>query len=91
MNNDAYGARTWSHILRDQLDVTEAEFWACVDERKLPDRGSAAGETPANALPAGLVYQLIHVVGVPEAEVATMSLVHALAVMNEHWSQPPKS
>jgi hypothetical protein len=91
VNNNTYGARTWSHILRDQLDVTEAEFWACVDEHQLPERGPAAPETPANALPAGLAYQLIHVVGVPEAEVATMSLDRALAVMNEHWSQPPKS
>jgi hypothetical protein len=91
INNETHGARTWSHILRDQLDVTEAEFWACVDERKLPDRGTAADEAPANALPASLVYQLIHVVGVPEAEVATMTRDRAFAVMTEHWSQPPKS
>ena len=61
---------------------------ACVDERKLPDRGAAPDEAPANALPVSLVHQLIHVVGVPEAEVATMSLDRALTVMNGYWSKP---
>ena len=88
VNNDTYGSRLWSHILSDQLDVTEAEFWACVDERKLPDRGAAADKAPENAMPASLAYQLIHVVGVPETEVATMSLERALALMNEFWSKP---
>lgn len=89
VNNDTYGARLWSHILRDQLDVTQTQFWACVDDRTVPDRGVAADATPANALPAGLVHQLIHVVGVPEGEVAAMSLDQALSVMNEYWSTPP--
>lgn len=88
VNNETYGAQTWSHILRDQLDVTEPEFWACVDERKLPDRGPAADEAPAKALPASLVHQIIHVAGVPEDEVARMSLERAVEVMTAHWSQP---
>jgi hypothetical protein len=88
VNNDTYGARTWAHILRDQLDVSEPEFWACIDERKLPARGPTADETPANALPASLVHQLIHVAGVPEDEVARMSLERAVEVMTAHWSQP---
>ncbi len=90
-DNTSYGLSLWKHILTDQLEVTEAEFWACVRDKQLPDRGTASIEPPAQALPAGLVYQLIHVAGIPEAEVATMTLDRALAVMNEHWSQPPKS
>jgi hypothetical protein len=90
-DNTSYGLSLWKHILTDQLDVTEAEFWACVRDKQLPDRGAATVEPPAQALPAGLVHQLIHVAGVPEAEVATMTLDRALAVMNQHWSQPPKS
>ena len=89
VNAERYGANLWSHILRDQLDGTEPAFWACVDEGTRPDRGRVADEVPANALPAGLVYQLVHVVGVPEVEVTTMTLDRALAVMNEHWSKPP--
>jgi len=37
-----YGRGMWAHILRDQLAVTEPEFWACVNDGELPDRGAAA-------------------------------------------------
>lgn len=86
-NNETYGPQLWAQVL-DQLQVTEAEFWACVSDRRLPDRGADGGEAPANALPADLVYQLIHGAGVPEDEVATMTLERALEVMREHWSRP---
>lgn len=88
VNNTAYGPSVWSHVLSDQLDVPQAEFWACVSDRRLPERTPAADQPPARALPADLVHQLIHTVGVPEAEVATMTLKRALTVMNEHWSRP---
>lgn len=87
-NNETYGPRLWNTILTDQLQVTEAEFWACVSEGKRPDRGPGANEPPANALPADLVYQLIHVAGAPEDEVAGMTLQRATAVMVAHWSRP---
>ena len=82
-----YGPRLWAHVL-DQLQVTEAQFWACVSDRTPPDRGAATREPPQNALPAGLVHQLIHTAGVAEADVAAMTLDEALAVMNEHRSRP---
>lgn len=85
-NAETYGPRLWSHVL-DQLAVTEVEFWACVIDGRLPDRGEG-GNPPPSALPAGLVHQLIHAVRVPEAEVATMTLERALAVLHEYWSRP---
>lgn len=87
-DNTTYGLSLWKHILTDQLDVTEAEFWACVRDKQLPDRGAAPAEPPAQALPGSLVHQLIHGAGVPEDEVAGMSLERAVAVMTAHWSQP---
>lgn len=87
-NKTVYGPSLWKTILRDQLDVTEAEFWACVKEGQLPNRGQSDDEIPEAALPAGLVYQLIHVAQVPEAEVKTLTLEQAMAVMTEHWSKP---
>ena len=87
-NTDTYGPGLWTHILTEQLEVTEGQFWACVSERQLPQRTPAANEPPANPLPAGLVHQLIHSAEVPEAEVAAMSLERALEVMNEYWSRP---
>lgn len=87
-NNETYGPSLWSHILETQLEVTEAEFWTCVNQSEPPNRGQTADEAPTNALPASLVYQLIHVAFLSEAEVATMTLDRALAVMREIWSRP---
>jgi hypothetical protein len=79
-----YGAVLWSHILRDQLEVTSDEFWNCVDNKAPPGRG--APPQPTAALPAQIVYQLIHTVGVPEATIAQMSREEALARLNDYWS-----
>jgi hypothetical protein len=65
--------------------VTKDEFWACVDHRKIPDRGSVAS-LPGESLPVDLVYALIHTVGVPEDEVHAMSRVDAIARMQQFWS-----
>jgi hypothetical protein len=35
-----YGPLLWAHILRDQLAVSEAAFWACVLDGVLPTRGA---------------------------------------------------
>jgi hypothetical protein len=88
VNNETYGPRLWSHILSDQLDVTENEFWACVEHDELPDRGSASAAPPSNALPAQVVYQLIHDVGIAESDVAGMELTRAVELLADYWSRP---
>ena len=87
-NNETYGPNLWSTILEHQLCVTEDEFWSCVSKKVLPDRGSGGLQPPANALPAQLVFQLIHDAKVPEDQVATMTLDQAVEVMTAFWSQP---
>ncbi|MEU5592404.1 cytotoxic translational repressor of toxin-antitoxin stability system [Streptomyces sp. NPDC020298] len=82
VNRTTYGRRMWQHILRDQLDVTEEEFWACVNDRVRPDRGEP--EVPVESVPASLAYQLIHKAGVPEADVKRMSKAEAVARMDEY-------
>jgi len=77
-----YGPSIWSHILRDQLAVTEAEFWACVR--------AATGQTVAAQLRHPRHSQrgrvpLIHRVGVTEDEVAAMSKEQAIARLNAYW------
>jgi len=89
VNAATYGVSLWAHILREQLDVTEAEFWACVKDGSIPSRGSAPAP-PEDALPAGLVWQLIYSAGVPEADVARMTRDEAIARMNEFWAKPPE-
>lgn len=81
----AYGAALWSHILRDQLDVSENDFWQCVQTGAKPSRGEP--EQPRDALPADLTYQLIVKFGVPEQEVATMSKAEAIERLQALWGQ----
>lgn len=87
-NNETYGPNLWSTILEHQLCVSETEFWACVNGRKLPERGTTDPEQPSNALPAQLVFQLLHDARVPEDQVATMNMAQAMEVMTQYWSQP---
>lgn len=84
----AYGFGLWKAILRDQLCVSEEEFWTCVTDRKPPDRGVDNPPTPQRALPASLAAQLIRDAGIQESRVAQLTLEEAVAAMKEHWSKP---
>ncbi len=84
VNRDTYGPEIWSHILRDQLDVDQATFWACVQDGIRPDRG--APQPPPGALPVDLVHLLLTRVHLSEAEVAAMSKDQAIARMQQYWA-----
>jgi hypothetical protein len=83
-NRQTYGPSMWAHILRDQLQVGEEEFWACVREKKMPQRGRIEPTTPS--IPAGVVAQLLSH-GVEESEVRVMSRAEAIERLNLIWSQ----
>lgn len=90
-NNDTYGASLWAAILREQqLCVSEDEFWDCVGRSIKPSRPGAAGAIPSQALPASLVYQLLHTLGMSEEQLASLSQDDAVALMAQHWSKPPE-
>ena len=85
VNKQTYGPSMWAHILRDQLDVAEQEFWDCVDRGIVPHRGGA----PTGALrgvPTQVLYQLKHRVGLPESEIAALSREDAIERLNEFWA-----
>ncbi|MCF4139489.1 cytotoxic translational repressor of toxin-antitoxin stability system [Streptomyces sp. Tue 6430] len=84
VDRTTYGAAMWRHILRDQLDVTEDEFWACAQQGEPPDRGAPG--PPRETLPADLVYLLIHRVGVGEDVVAGMTRDEAVARLQKYWT-----
>ncbi|MGC4805495.1 hypothetical protein [Micromonospora sp. DT233] len=85
MDRSTYGPALWSHILRDQLQVSEGEFWNCVRDRDLPHRGGPS--VPAEALPAELVHLLIARVGLDESTVAAMSKEAAVARLQRYWTE----
>jgi hypothetical protein len=86
VDRTVYGAGMWGHILRDQLDVSENEFWDCVLDVRLPDRG-AAPTVPKEALPADVVYLLIHRVGLAEGAVAALTKEDAVARLQRYWTE----
>jgi hypothetical protein len=87
VNRDTYGERLGKHVLVDQLAVTDEVFWTCVNDGVPPQRSLPKHIAPAAAIPASLVYQLLHEVGVDEGTVAGMTREQAIARMQLHWSQ----
>ncbi|MFD4758524.1 cytotoxic translational repressor of toxin-antitoxin stability system [Streptomyces sp. NPDC058439] len=85
VDRTVYGAGMWGHILRDQLDVSEGEFWDCVLGGRLPDRGAPA--VPKEALPTDLVHLLIHRVGLAEEAVAELTKEDAVARLHQYWTE----
>ncbi|MFB9449683.1 hypothetical protein [Dactylosporangium vinaceum] len=86
VDRSTYGPSLWSHILRDQLDVVEDDFWHCVQHGVKPAR-SQPEQPAAEPLPTELVHLLITRVGVDEAEVARMSKEEAVQRLNRFWAE----
>ncbi len=88
VGKETYGPSMWAHILRDQLAVSDDQFWDCVDRNVLPDRpGVPTTVVPPRAISAGLVRQLL-AAGVPHDEIANMDKDAAVRRLNKLWSKP---
>jgi hypothetical protein len=85
VNKDTYTASTWAHILRNQLDVTAEEFWACVKTGQRPTRGKRP--IPRSSLPLYLVKVLANEIGLAPDVIAVMNLPEAERRVAEHWSK----
>ena len=83
-DRSTYGAQRWSHILRDQLDVTPAEFWQCVRGGTWPDRGEPAA--PERAIPTQVLFQLKQRVGLTDSELAELTPEAAIERLNRYWT-----
>ncbi|MFD3821439.1 hypothetical protein [Streptomyces sp. NPDC058625] len=79
------GLATSAAELVPALDVSEDEFWNCVLDGRLPGRGAPA--VPKEALPADLVYPLLHRVGLAEETVAELTKEDAVARLHQYWTE----
>ncbi|WP_232662588.1 cytotoxic translational repressor of toxin-antitoxin stability system [Pseudonocardia sp. TRM90224] len=79
-----YGPALWKHILRDQLEVDDTQFWACARDGVKPDRGIPS--VPDGAMPAALVHMLISRVGLDESQVAAMTKDEAISRLQQFWA-----
>jgi hypothetical protein len=85
-NATTYGPSIWAHILRDQLGISEEEFWACARDGVRPNRGEP--EVPPEALPADLVHILVTRLRLSREDIAALTRDEAIARVNDYWSQP---
>ncbi|WP_250446988.1 cytotoxic translational repressor of toxin-antitoxin stability system [Actinotalea sp. C106] len=83
VDRTTYGRSMWSHILRDQLEVTEGEFGACARDHVLPERSRPVEESPA--LPVWLAQHLLDA-GIPKDELVGMDEPQARKRLGEIWS-----
>jgi hypothetical protein len=86
INNTDYGPQMWSKIRREQLMVSEEEFWNCAQNGVLPDRGAPAAV--AEGTPLYLIRLLIEQIGLTEEEATALTLEEAQARVAEFWSRP---
>jgi len=87
VNRDTYGPSIWSHILREQLVVSESDFWKCVNAGVLPHRGAEPAVAPPSAIPLGVISALVEQFHVPEAEVRAMTKADAILRLSGFYSQ----
>ena len=83
-DRSGYGPSLWSHILRDQLQVSADEFWRCVRHGTRPDRG--APTTPTGAIPTELLYLLKDRVGLTDEQLAQMNKQAAIERIDQYWA-----
>ncbi len=76
VDGSEYPASMWAHILRAQLEVDTASFWACVEDQVLPDRGAPKPRTARKPIPLHLYRELTRL-GVPESEIAELDAAGA--------------
>ncbi|NJD30222.1 MAG: type II toxin-antitoxin system HicA family toxin [Chloroflexi bacterium] len=69
---DEIGSALFGHILRDQLHVDEARFWAVARGRGTVEQAEAAPPSTAT-IPGWLVKRLLFTVGLTEEEVRTLT------------------
>jgi hypothetical protein len=86
LNRTAYGPRLWSHILRDQLQVDEATFWAAIRDGMKPPRSSTVSH-PSALLPAEVAILLVSRVGLTREQVAGMTRAEAIQRLNRSWAE----
>lgn len=94
VDRTSYSATMFQHVLKEQLDCTKQDFFACVDHKILPPRPQVQA-IPKDGLPLYIAEQLVNTVGLAPSEIKHLSVAQALEVLtlfyirsNESDSRP---
>jgi hypothetical protein len=86
VDRTVYGEELWRVILREQLQVSEEQFWACVRDGTRPDHGIITEPRPsAETIPANVVH-VLKVNGLSDAEIIALGRADAIKRAQEIWS-----
>jgi hypothetical protein len=76
----------WSHILRDQLQVSADVFWSCAKDGVVPARSAEPTRDP-KAIPLYLLDELINRVGMPPELAVKLSPQQATEAIAQYWKE----
>lgn len=83
-DRSTYGCSLWAHILRDQLDVTNTEFWNCVDHSIVPIRGIT--QITRETIPLSIIKTLVNEAGLSESEIKAMTKAQAVTRLSKYYT-----
>lgn len=88
VDNTDYGPKMWGQILKEQLEVNEEQFWACVNDRKRPARTAGAVTIPdKEPIPLGVVEKLMRLVRLTPEEIENMTKAQAVDRLDKFWAE----
>jgi len=77
-----------AHILRDELQVSEADFWACVERGVKPPRPQAERARGAgNEIPHDLMRNLVRKVGMAGPDIERLTKAEAVRAWHEYLAR----
>lgn len=79
-----YAASMWSHILKNQLEVTAETFWKCVTDGVLPDRGEREVPDVKKSVPLFL-RDALRERGVDDATILALDAAGAAALLSAKY------
>ena len=65
--------------------VTETEFWDCVNDKQIPDRGTKA-RPDVDHIPTDVIWALLHRVGMSESDIQAMTKEEAISRLTLFWT-----
>jgi hypothetical protein len=80
----------WKAILRDQLQVSDDDFWTALRTKEAVRRpGAPPAEEEIKQVPAWVVAVLSSRLGMAPADIARLGRDRAIQLAQETWSRPP--
>lgn len=82
-NEQIYSLDLFKHILREQLQIEESQFWDAVDKGIKPKRPTPTATPQHQGIDAKLARNLITKVGLSQTELADMTQANAVSIWNK--------